>query len=286
MGVYRGNESARVLQYRVLKNKLHKIGAGIYWEGVPDPAELLRELTWQGMMITGPTQLHVYKEQPVTFPLHVATTRGVKSTRFVRFHRVRSTDSYGYMGLCLHSAVFAVAYMEDEAAIELLEEAYKGKNGLERLENTTRKLPNRTRRLIAQAAVGTDSPAEKNLIYALRGAGLQCTNNVLIGDYRWDIKVGNVLIEVDGYAHHGLMAENRTQFRIDRWKANDAALRGFIVLRYSARCVFDHERIIVEQIKTAVECAPKILPNTLPEINEEPMWRRGFWKWGSYWDLD
>ncbi|WCV10703.1 hypothetical protein [Corynebacterium silvaticum] len=86
--------------------------------------------------------------------------------------------------------------MDDEAAIELLEEAYKGKNGLERLESTTRKLPNRTRRLIAQAAIGTDSPAEKNLIYALRGAGLQCTNNVLIGDYRWDIKVGNVLIEV------------------------------------------------------------------------------------------
>lgn len=67
MGVYRGNESARVLQYRVLKNKLHKIGAGIYWEGVPDPAELLRELTWQGMMITGQHNCKCIKGNPLRF---------------------------------------------------------------------------------------------------------------------------------------------------------------------------------------------------------------------------
>ncbi|CAB0667939.1 hypothetical protein CIP107570_02189 [Corynebacterium diphtheriae] len=47
------------------------------------------------------------------------------------------------------------------------------------------------------------------------------------------------MIEIDGYFYHNAGAENKNTFVNDRWKMNDAAVRGYLVLRYPASSVFE-----------------------------------------------
>lgn len=56
------------------------------------------------------------------------------------------------------------------------------------------------------------------------------------------------MIEVDGYFYHNAGAENKNIFVNDRWKMNDAAVRGYLVLRYPASSVFEELDTIVGQV--------------------------------------
>ncbi|MEL6052121.1 DUF559 domain-containing protein [Corynebacterium rouxii] len=251
---------------------------GLYWQGEVSVDELAVALCRRGFVLTGVTELELLAQQPLTLPLHVVANRRVQSTEYVVIHRSSVLKGVRVENMLIELPVYAMRWLGKKQAIRLAEIAYAGREGRARLERHAQgAVPVRVQEIVQASVIGADSPPERDLVRALRSAGVECESNVQVGDYRWDIRIcgSTVLIEVDGYTYHN--AENRETFRLDRWKANDATLRGYVVLRYSAACVWDSLDVIVDQVVQAVQCAPK----QLRDVDEARCWHRGAWKWIS-----
>ncbi|CAB0575969.1 hypothetical protein CIP107580_02002 [Corynebacterium diphtheriae] len=261
----------------VTGNNYTKIFHRMYWDGTPTPTQLAQELSKHGLAITGISLWQLYNGT-LQFPIHVATERQLKSTQWVTFHRRKQLR-------CCPAGVFSVEYpvlaitgLSDAQAIETLEGAYAKAQGAKfATEHTRQYVPQRNRELLRRAVVGMDSPPEKLLITALREQGIDCHANVLVGDYRWDIQLDRhrVLIDVDGFEFHRFKPENQDAFVRDRWKTNDATLRGYLCLRYAARSVYRHTAVIVDQVQAAI----RIAPHRSYPFDASAMWHRGCWKW-------
>ncbi|CAB0626931.1 hypothetical protein FRC0360_00110 [Corynebacterium diphtheriae] len=264
------------LTRKLESGEIIRVTHGLYWQGDVSVDELAAALCRRGFVLTGATELELLARQPLTLPLHVVANRRVKSTEYVVIHRSSVRKYARVADMLIELPVYAMRWLGRRQAIRLAEIAYAGREGRARLERHAQgAVPVRVREIVQASVIGADSPPERDLVRALRSAGVECESNVRVGDYRWDIRIcgSAVLIEVDGYAYHN--AENRETFRLDRWKANDATLRGYLVLRYSAVCVRESVDVIVDQVVQAVQCAPK----QLRDVDEARCWHRGAWKW-------
>ena len=224
--------------------------------------------------------------EPITLPVHVAVARprNLHGTEFVIPHRIPASTPWLYRGAHFPEASYFLSHCaDDELAVRYLEKEFCGKDGHRLLEQQcTGYLSGQARRLIGRAAIGTDSAAERRLVYLLREAGLKVTSNAKIGDYFWDIVLEKegIAIEVDGYEYHHGSRENHRAFLHDRWKANNAATRGYLVLRYAAQCVQNVPDEIVEQVIGAAQKRRGWKADVTPQTQGNT----GVWLWHPFYN--
>lgn len=250
--------SAPVLNRRVARGEITKIARGLYWDGRPNPRELLTALLerYPQAVATGVTAAQLMFEAELTFPLQLARgTRAFPSTEFVNFIRTTQLHNDLVDGIPVHLPLLAAAnIVHDGWGIQLLDKAYKGRAGKRLAEQHLQKinrLPARARELLDNAALGTDSGAEQLILRKLKQRGIKAPANVRIGVYLWDIVIEdmNVAIEINGFDYHS----GPLEMIRDAWKANDATARRWVILRYTGHCVAFHPDMIVEQIITIFE---------------------------------
>jgi very-short-patch-repair endonuclease len=107
------------------------------------------------------------------------------------------------------------------------------------------------RRMLAAAAGGARSEAERLVIRLLRGAGITGWKaNHPVGPYEVDIAfpAHRVAIEIDGWAFHS----DQQAFQYDRNRQNWLALRGWQVLRFTWLDVTQHPERVVAAICAAI----------------------------------
>lgn len=252
-----------------------RITPGIVVWGTPTAQDVARLLVKHGYVLTGRTVRELLMDLEVTAPVEVALPHSKRraATPWVRFHRTRNPRTGTWGGWRIELPSSAARHLSDAEAIELLNRTYARRKGLAALRREGGTLPHRCRALLAAAAVGADSPPERDLVAALERAGVHTRSNVQVGDYFWDIIVEghNVLIEVDGYHFHRDATESQENFRRDRWKSNDATLRGYVVLRYAAGCVAQHIEDIIDHVLAAIR------PGRRPG-----RWSQGVWRWHRF----
>ena len=262
--------SSSALSRGVKSGKYIKICSGIYVTREPTAQELIRLLLhrYPGARITGPTAAQLYLGQQLTKPVYIAHLNPLPRSPYFKATRTRRLAAVMQKSFAVHIPCLAAELLDDTTALELLETFYARRDGQTYLErhNAGSRISPRVRDLIARAAIGTDSDAERRLTRALKQAGLQVRNNVCLGSYYWDIFIPelNVLVEVDGYTYHN--SDNRLTFTKDRWKGNDAVLAGYILLRYSGSCIAYELRRVVKQMLSARQ-----LPVSMPTT--------GVWTW-------
>ena len=130
-----------------------------------------------------------------------------------------------------------------------------------------RRVPKPLKDTIRHAAIGTDSPPERTLIRQLRAEGIYPEHNVLIAGYRFDLKMGKLLVEVDGWEYH----KHSQAFQADRCKQNAAVAHGFTVLRFTAADVNHHLDQAILLIKATLELLKGGNPQ-LPSCATSPYW--------------
>ncbi|CAB0678067.1 hypothetical protein FRC0024_00314 [Corynebacterium diphtheriae] len=282
MGEFRGTISYATRTRRLKAGSLIRVISGIYWEGeLESPAaikELVAALTRHGYALTAVSLYQFYCSQPISFPVHVSTERRITSTKYVVAHHVKRLRTVEVRGVLTECGVDAVKHLPDKQAIALLDLAYSGRHGSAVLRRESpMRVSARVKTLVNRAAVGADSVPERILVRALREAGLECTSNFRVGVYFWDVKLRdyNIVIEVDGYFYHNAGAENKNTFVNDRWKMNDAAVRGYLVLRYPASSVFEELDTIVGQVIFAT----RVVREELVVVDSTRRWHRGPWEW-------
>lgn len=252
-----------------------KVGRGLYLSQEPTPEQLAALACERGAYLTGDSAAQVLLGEELTLPLRLVSRTSLPASHLwtvSRRHRLVYLTR-GDLKILYHPlAVADIA--KDDRAIRLLASRYGGKRGQRLLDEDlshVRELPKRTRELINRAAVGAESPLERTVARALREHGVEVKVNHLIGLYRWDLVIPKmkVAIELDGFKFH----IQRDVFIHDRWKNNDAVLRGWTTLRYSGSCVKHHLEDVVGQILSA----------KAPRLSER--WHRLFvrqWHWGMH----
>lgn len=273
---YSGGLSAHQLYRRIKKGVMTRLAPGIHVWGKPSPVEAAHVLSAQGFLLTGRTLAQLMMEEEVTLPIEVSIPHRQRrsDTPWVRFHRTRIFRPATWGEFNIELPVIAATRLATAAALRFLNHVYAGRKGqAEADKHAKEKLSARAKRLLNQAAIGADSPPERDLVAALRQAGLRLKCNSKIGDYHWDIELLDygIAIEVDGFRYHRDSEETQANFRRDRWKANDATLRGYTVLRYAAGCIYQQLGQVVDQILAAVRPDPK-----------PGRWSFGLWKWHPY----
>lgn len=262
--------SASALTRGVQSGRFKKVCAGLYLTREPTPRELLYLLLerYPGLRIAGLSAAQLYLKQELTLPLHIAHRSSLPHSSYFQAVRTKRLASLLVDGIKVLIPSLAAETLDDSTALQLLETVYAKRTGPHYLtrHNKGIRLSPRVRELIEQAAIGTDSEAEKKLSRALQKAGLTVHHNVLLGAYYWDLVIPelNVIVEVDGYGFHN--SDNRLTFAKDRWKGNDAVLAGYILLRYSGSCITYELDRVVEQILSA-----RLVPQAMPE--------HGVWTW-------
>ena len=244
------------------EGRLHRIAQGLY-STAPASAETLLcafRITRPHLVYAGPTARQIHDRQPVGLPLHALVQRpqSYRSTGQLRVKQVRTLPFRRVDG---HRVVLPVAAVGDlldsdpHTARSFLEHHYAGRDGnaslaadLSRLGRVSPAL----RTLIASASIASDSRSEQKLARALKSEGVEVIQNVLLGHYHWDyvIPAARILIELDSHRYHAALpgGANERTFIVDRWKANDGARRGWLVLRYTGDCVYRHLDKIVAQV--------------------------------------
>jgi len=109
----------------------------------------------------------------------------------------------------------------------------------------------RARSVVAAAADGAASHAERVLLRALRAAGVTgLVPNARVGRWVLDIAFPDamVAVEVDGWAHH----HAGDRFQRDRTRQNALVLAGWTVLRFTWRDVDERIEGVVAEICAAV----------------------------------
>lgn len=238
----------------VAKGKATKVAKAFYVWGQPEPREMLALIQQNKptVMATGATAAALYVQQELTFPLHLAAPNRLAASPWYQCVRTSFAQSRCVQGFRVHEPLVAASLMDIDAAVEFIEHWYAKLPGRWELEKDMAKLPRLpkgTRERLRQAALFTDSSAEQVVIKELRKRGLQAESNVRIGPYSWDIVLPKlkVAVEIDGSQYHW---QTGSLVR-DHWKNNDAALRGWLTLRYTGYCVAYHLGALVEQISTA-----------------------------------
>lgn len=264
--------SRSTLSRHAAKGKIVKITTGLYCRREPTPDELARIVMakWPGCIFTAQTARQIHLKQELTFPLHVTSSSGVRRSVYFTVSRCKQVDHVTIRGLRCHIPILAVDFLEKDDAVALLERTYAGTWGRDRLEHhlsLVTRLPSRTRRFIALASTGSDSAMERKLVKALRARRIKVLTNYKIGPYLWDLYLPElkVAVEVDGFEFHN----DRQSFIKDHWKANDATMRGYTVLRYTGSCIMYQLANVVNQIVTAGD------PN-LDSLEHQGVWE---WHW-------
>lgn len=234
-----------------------RVAPGVVLRRAPSAAELVEVLAqaWPDAVLDGRSALQAWAGWDFTLPIHVVSKRGRSGGALVI---VRRSQAFGVVNVEDYRTINPLQALDSvdtrAFALAALEEVYAGKNGLqflERHEAVASRLTARARELLGQAAIGADSVPEREVVRDLKARGLKVQSNYRIGDYRWDIVVPRkkVAVEIDGFRYHS--SENTDTFFRDRWKGNDATLRGYTVLRYTGACVKYHREDVVRQIVSA-----------------------------------
>ena len=131
-----------------------------------------------------------------------------------------------------------------------------------------RRVPKPLKEAIRHAAIGADSPPERTLSRQLRAEGIFPKHNVLIAGYRFDLKIGRLLVEVDGWKYH----KHSVTFQADRTKQNAAVAHDYTVLRFTADDIIRHLSQAVLLVKATLEVLKGGSPQ-LPTSATVPYWR-------------
>ncbi|MDO5512570.1 DUF559 domain-containing protein [Corynebacterium sp.] len=248
------------------EGRLHRVEHGVFCTEPATGEQLLRALAVNRphLVFSGPTARAIYDGTPVAPPLHglVQRPHSHRSTELLTVRQVRTLPCRQVNG---HRVVVPAAAVHDlladdpRAARDFLERHYAGREGngdlafdLEQLGT----IPRALRTALDASSIASDSKSERTLGRALKARGVTLVQNFPLGHYHWDyaIPAAKILIELDSFRFHAATADgaNERTFIIDRWKANDGARRGWLVLRYTGECVYRHGDKVVEQIMDTI----------------------------------
>lgn len=241
-----------------------RIAKGLYTSREPTPFELANIICthWPHAVLDAESAAQIHAQTQLTLPLKIAAPSIIARSRYFSSRRVRSKNLgiISYVKFRVVSPIVAAGAMANpRQAQTFLESLFRGKDGYEKFRTQVKKLgrlPHHTKHLLKSTATGSDSPAERFIFRALTQAGFLPADNQKIGNYYWDIVLEKfkVAIEIDGYEHHN--RERRSTFIRDRWKANEATLLGYTVLRFSGSCIKHHLSKVVDQIISACRRRP------------------------------
>lgn len=229
---------------------LHRVHRGIYISGRVSARNVARALTQSlaDVALAGHSATQLHLGHTLTFPLELEGPRTIRGENFTVRHTRRHTTQFKD-SIKVVEPLWAANRSRYEQEW-LLEECYRGRSGIDKLKRDVgrmKRLTMQLRSVLKRCCIGADSVAEKKLATELRRVGFQVQHNVLFAGYRYDLwlqKLG-ILIEVDGYEVHS----DAKSFVKDRWKSNDGASLGCVVLRFSADCVHYHLKQVVAKVK-------------------------------------
>lgn len=137
--------------------------------------------------------------------------------------------------------------------IELFEQHYKGRSGLQRLEADLGHLSSQKLRIAIPflrdvVVAGAESSLEIKCVLSMRKEGFYPSTQVSAGEYRWDMGLDELglLIDVDGERYH---LDNTEAFYMDRWKTTDAQLEGWMAMRICGACFDSHFDQVITRLK-------------------------------------
>ena len=234
----------------VANGQLHKVHRGIYVDGKPTAENFAMALTQSlaNVALSGHSAIQKHLGQTLTFPLELEGPRTISGEKFQVKHTRRETTQV-IDGVRVVEPLWAARSSAYEQTW-LLERYYQGHQGIDRLRRDLgrmKRASTRLRRVLKGCSIGADSVAEKDLAAARRRVGYRVQHNTQLAGYRFDLwlkKLG-ILIEVDGYEVHN----NSKSFVSDRWKSNDGAALGCVVLRFSADCIRYHLKQVLDKIE-------------------------------------
>lgn len=248
---------------------LFRVHRGIYsdeWSPLAVARALAHGLS--RIHFTGKTAQEIHLGRKLTFPLEAEGPRTLKGKNFrVTHSRLAATAKVN--GLPVVQVLWAARRIAANCK-QLLEEYYRGKTGPERLDNDRRRMrrvPRRLKETIRRTPIGADSVPERQLSRRLSADGIFPEHNALIAGYRFDLKIGNLIVEVDGWEHH----KHSRAFQADRSKQNAVVALGYTVLRFTADDIRYHLDDAVLLIKTMLEQIKGRNPK-LPAVVTQPYW--------------
>ena len=258
------------IRRKVREGSLYRVHRGIYTDtGTPQAVARALAHGLSRIHFTGKTAQEIYLGRQLTFPLEAEGPRTLKGKCFrVSHSRLRATHKVN--GLPVVQPLWAARKIS-RACRPLLEEHYQGKYGPNRLEEDRRRMrriPKPLKETIRHAAIGADSSPERTLSRQLRAEGIFPKHNVLIAGYRFDLKIGKLLVEVDGWEYH----KHSVAFQADRSKQNAAVAHGYTVLRFTADDIIHHLSQAVLLIKATLEVLKGGTPQ-LPTSATAPYWQ-------------
>lgn len=248
------------------EGRLHLVEHGVYSTAQPEGTLLLTglSLTRPHLVYSGPTARAVFDGTPPPSPAHglVARPHAYRSTPRLTVRQVRTLPFRTVDGHRVVPPAAAVSDLLIDApgtAREFLEKHYGGRHGNALLAGDLAAMgrtPPALRTVLAGASIASDSKSEQKLARALKARRVTLVQNFRLGHYHWDVALpaAKILIDVDSYRYHGAHGEgdNERTFIIDRWKANDGARRGWLVLHYTGECIYRHLDKVVDQIMDTV----------------------------------
>lgn len=238
-------------------------------------------------VLTGVSAYQFHNKARLTFPLQFRAPRTVKTrsnaTFRVRGHRHTVATQFGQTRVVppIVAAWDAREQISAHDLADFLENAYAKKQGKHNLElhlSWMGHVPKDLRAYISTLSIGTDSKTERNFFHALKRRGLDFEQNVLIGPYMWDFqskRLKRLLIEIGAYKYHRDLstAVGEKAHIKDSWKLNDAALNGYVVLQFTAKCI-DEE---LERCLDMVEDTIAVMEGGSPRREWAPVWRWHSW---------
>lgn len=261
--------SKEAIRRKLRAGTLFRVHRGIYsdeWSPLAVARALAHGLS--RIHFTGKTAQEIHLGRKLTFPLEAEGPRTLKGKNFrVTHSRLAATAKVN--GLPVVQVLWAARRMAANCR-QLLEEYYRGKTGPERLDSDRRRMrrvPRRLKETIRRTPIGADSVPERQLSRKLSADGIFPEHNAPIAGYRFDLKIGNLIVEVDGWEHH----KHSRAFQADRSKQNAAVAHGYTVLRFTADDIRYHLDDAVLLIKTMLERLKGRNP-TLPAVVTQPYW--------------
>ncbi|SES23145.1 hypothetical protein CCYS_09860 [Corynebacterium cystitidis DSM 20524] len=279
----------RAFRSRLQSGEITKLDHGFYALGSFTGQEFAQALlqihpTW---VLTGVSAYQFHNRAPLTFPLHFRAPRNTRSRSSAHFqvkaHRYPVSSRFGQFTVV--PPIVAAWDAHDEISahdlVDFLEDAYAFKSGKRNLDlhlSWMGHVPVGLREYISTLSIGTDSNLERKFLRALKRRGFEFDQNVVVGPYRWDFRskrFSRLLIEIGAYKYHRDLstAEGEKGHVHDSWKLNYAALNGFVVLQFTARCI-DNE---LERCLDMVEDSMRVLEGGKPQRKWKPAWRWHSW---------
>lgn len=258
------------IRRRVRAGKLHRVHRGIYtdeWSPLAVAKALVHGLS--RIHFTGKTAQEIHLDRPLTFPLEAEGPRTLRGKNFrVSHSRLKATSLV--KGLPVVQVLWAARKIA-RACSPLLEEFYRGEKGPGRLERDRKRMgrtPRALKETIRISAIGADSPPERKVSRALRAEGIFPVHNALVCGYRFDLLMGKLIVEIDGWTYHS----HSVAFQADRSKQNAATAHGYTVLRFTADDVTHHLDQVILLIKATRDLLKGRKPQ-LPISATQPYWR-------------